>query len=97
MRTAFSPEPQLPGAWADRGACRGYPTEWWYPGGALMSHRPAWLQKEDMAVAKRICLELCPVRAECLVHAIKYREIGIWAGTSDAERRDVRRRLRGAA
>lgn len=71
----------LPGGWAERAACRGYPTEWWFPDGQWVRSR------EDSAVAKRICRELCPVRQECLTHAVTYRELGIWAATTEAERR----------
>jgi Transcription factor WhiB len=35
--------------------------------------------------AKEFCSK-CPVRVDCLKHAILYRESGIWAGTNDKER-----------
>jgi WhiB family redox-sensing transcriptional regulator len=40
--------------------------------------------------AKSICM-MCPVRAECLDFAIENDEIGIWGGTSERERRVIRR------
>jgi WhiB family redox-sensing transcriptional regulator len=49
--------------------------------------------------AKTYC-NLCPVRVECLEHAIKYEEVGIWGGmTTKERRREVRRRIieRGAS
>lgn len=32
----------------------------------------------------------CPVRAECLEHAVTHREVGVWGGTSDRERHQMR-------
>lgn len=33
----------------------------------------------------------CPVRKECLNYALLYNELGIWAGTSESERREMRK------
>lgn len=43
--------------------------------------------------------ESCPVRAECLEHAVRHREpYGVWGGTREQERRRlVRARSRDAA
>ncbi len=41
--------------------------------------------------AKKICLT-CPVVDECLDHALTYWESGVWGGTTEVERRDIRRR-----
>ena len=41
--------------------------------------------------AKRICAE-CPVRSECLEHALEHDErFGIWGGLSERERRRLKR------
>ena len=41
--------------------------------------------------AKRICAE-CPVRSECLEHALEHDEkFGIWGGLSERERRKLKR------
>ncbi len=41
--------------------------------------------------AKRICAE-CPVRSECLEHALEQDEkFGIWGGLSERERRKLKR------
>ena len=39
----------------------------------------------DPWVAKRICFT-CPVKQECLQYAVDNNEIGVWGGTSTAER-----------
>lgn len=49
-----------------------------------------------IARAKAICAE-CPVRPECLDHAMGNHEEGIWAGLTEKERRNARRRARRAA
>lgn len=44
----------------------------------------------DVTAAKTICTR-CPVRPECLDHALNAGESGIWGGTTETERRAVRR------
>jgi len=47
--------------------------------------------------AKQVCGE-CPVSAECLQYALDTnQDSGIWGGTSEEERRAIRRRLAGRA
>lgn len=68
-----------------RAACRGLPTELFYPG-----------QGDDRTAraAREICA-VCPIRAECLDYAIGNAErFGIWGGMTEHDRR-VERRSRG--
>lgn len=45
--------------------------------------------------AKQVCDE-CPVKTECLDYALETnQDSGIWGGTSEEERRAIRRRLAG--
>mgnify|MGYP003329217639 FL=1 len=47
--------------------------------------------------AKQVCGE-CPVSSDCLQYALDTnQDSGIWGGTSEEERRDIRRRLAGRA
>lgn len=60
-----------------------------------LNHDPElWFSYEDhdKAKAMRIC-ERCPQRAECYQHAMANREIGIWGGTTDEQRKAMRRYL----
>jgi len=54
----------------------------------------------DQRKAKLVC-NGCPVRDECLDHALTHREDhGVWGGRTEAERRQIRRnrrRLQGLA
>jgi hypothetical protein len=60
--------------WKDRAACRGKPTEWWFP-----------LEGGDTSGldARRVCAA-CPVQAEC-AQAGAAGEQGIWGGLSPTQ------------
>lgn len=46
---------------------------------------------EDTSEAKAVCAT-CPVKTDCLEHAVENRELfGIWGGTTERERRFIRR------
>jgi len=52
---------------------------------------PEWWHIEEKRVeerAKRLCT-ICPVKADCLRHAIRYDETGVWGGMTRNERRRV--------
>jgi WhiB family redox-sensing transcriptional regulator len=52
---------------------------------------------EPLDAARAVC-EPCPVREECLAFAVAHSELhGVWAGTSDRERRRLRSEARKAA
>ncbi|MCO8127862.1 WhiB family transcriptional regulator [Acidimicrobiia bacterium EGI L10123] len=68
------------------GACRGADPDLFFPD-----------RGESLEPAKRICSE-CVVRDECLEHALASGErFGVWGGTSERERRRIRRSRRTAA
>ena len=69
-----------PPAWYERAACIEADADCFFPekGGSTRE-------------AKRICAE-CEVRTECLAYALANDErFGIWGGTSERERRRLRR------
>jgi WhiB family transcriptional regulator, redox-sensing transcriptional regulator len=75
-----------PNGWAAEGACRHSDPELFFP---VASAGPAARQ---VARAKAICLQ-CPVRDECLDFALESgQDFGVWGGTSEVERRTMRRR-----
>ena len=66
--------------WTARGACRGADTAVFFTE-----------QGEATRSAKEVCAG-CPVREECLDYALRNGEkFGIWGGTSERERRRMRR------
>lgn len=71
--------------WKDQANCRGLDPDLFHPpsvGGAPIAR-----------AAKEVC-DSCNVRLECLAYAIAHgEELGIWGGTTERERRTVRRAL----
>jgi WhiB family redox-sensing transcriptional regulator len=47
----------------------------------------------DERAAKKICNQ-CPLQMACLKYALENSEYGIWGGTSETERANLRRRIR---
>ncbi len=65
--------------WPSQGACRGEDPDALFVQGAAQQQ------------AKQVC-KACPVRSECLAHALDTRtEFGVWGGTTERERRQILR------
>lgn len=79
------------GAWLAEALCRhgNSDTRWWYP----VRRGNEYAQR-----AIQVC-QRCPVREDCLEHALAAEEShGIWGGMTETERaREARRREREAA
>jgi WhiB family redox-sensing transcriptional regulator len=72
--------------WRIRAACRGPETALFFPP-ATSERREDREARERRA--KSICRE-CPVRTECLDHALRVGEMhGIWGGLNEFERRGL--------
>ncbi|MFE7174704.1 WhiB family transcriptional regulator [Streptomyces sp. NPDC057616] len=77
--------------WRDHAACRSEDPDLFFPIG---TSGPSLMQTEQ---AKAVCRR-CPVREECLRWALDTSEcMGVWGGTSEMERRALRRRQRASA
>jgi WhiB family redox-sensing transcriptional regulator len=71
--------------WLDHRACADVDTALFFPGRG---------DNLATAAAKAVCAG-CPVAAECLEYALENGErFGIWGGTSENERRSLRRGIR---
>ena len=67
-------------AWMTQGACRGTDVDRFVPRGGGASE------------AALMTCGRCPVRQECLEHALADPSlVGVWGGTTEAERRRLRR------
>jgi WhiB family transcriptional regulator, redox-sensing transcriptional regulator len=78
-----------PNGWRKDALCRGVDTNLFFPAGEL-GEEPV-LHAET---AKAVCFT-CPVREECLEYALATDQpFGVWGGTTEAERRSIRRRRR---
>ncbi|SIJ20807.1 transcription factor WhiB [Mycobacteroides abscessus subsp. abscessus] len=77
------PEEPLTLEFRHEGICRQRPDVEWFP--------------ENFAqglAAKRVCLQ-CPVMAKCRDYALANADVsGIWGGTTDSERRRIRKQIR---
>lgn len=70
--------------WKSQAACRGYPDDLFFPAGDT--------DEEQTATALSVC-ESCKVTEECLDYALESNQrAGIWGGTTEKERRSLRRR-----
>ena len=73
--------------WRDDAICRDTDPDLFFPIGTTGQ---ALLQIDR---AKQVCDE-CPVKTKCLEFALETnQDSGIWGGTSEEERRDIRRRI----
>ena len=71
--------------WKARAACAGYPNELFFPVGESPD-------EASIAKAKEICAA-CPVTGDCLTYALETNQrSGIWGGTSEKERKSLRRK-----
>lgn len=72
--------------WMKQAACQGVPVVVFYP-----------TDEAGEREAKRVCAR-CEVRPDCLAYALNTHrdatDAGIWGGTTDRERRQMRRRTR---
>lgn len=72
--------------WRKQAACREMEPDLFFPVGTT---GPALVQIEE---SKRICA-ICEVRAECLEFALATnQESGVWGGTSEEERKILRKK-----
>jgi WhiB family redox-sensing transcriptional regulator len=72
--------------WRSRSACRDQDPELFFPAQGSLA---VFVQ---LARAKAICGR-CPVARECLRYALATGQHGVWGGTSEDERRAMRRLL----
>jgi WhiB family redox-sensing transcriptional regulator len=73
-------------AWRTQAACRNSKPELFFPVGST------GVAVEEINSAKQVC-HACPVREQCLQFALlTNQESGIWGGTSEDERRRLRKR-----
>lgn len=76
----------MSGKWQSQGPCRNEDPELFFPIGEVGASAG-----EQIREAKIVCGG-CPVREECLTWALTCNEQGVWGGTTDNERRALKRR-----
>ncbi|MER7824852.1 WhiB family redox-sensing transcriptional regulator [Streptomyces sp. CG 926] len=77
--------------WQEEAACRALGTDrFFHPAGERGEERAAREQE-----AKEVCA-FCPVRSQCLSHALRVQEpYGVWGGLTEDERRELGARKAG--
>ena len=65
-------------------ACAGTDLDTWFPGENQARH------SSEITAAKRVC-KGCELMTGCLDWALRHEQHGIWAGTTETERRKMRR------
>lgn len=79
----------MPGRWQERAACSGLPLSTFFPPSEdVTTHRDERQPPPPELV--RLCGG-CPVKSDCLFTALTKNEVGIWAGTTYAQRRALKR------
>ncbi len=75
--------------WLEQAACRGTDPGLFFPDGTTTQNA-----QDKISEAKSVCVE-CDCQINCLEYAIREnQDSGIWGGTSEIERRQIRRDLR---
>ena len=79
--------------WRRDAACRNHPTELFFPStrGRLRTSRRLVSVGQLQEVAALDVCATCPVREECLEYALDRDEVGVWGGTTDRDRRRIRK------
>lgn len=73
--------------WTDLANCIGVPASTMFP--------PAGRAGQRVTIEAKAVCEACMVREACLEYALEHNEKhGIWGGTSEGERRQIRRERR---
>lgn len=74
--------------WAKDAACRGAPVSLFFPPDPDEGLHRSW-QDDLYAMGKRYYCDVCPVRDECLLHALENgEEHGLWGGLTPREREE---------
>ena len=66
----------------------------WKEQGSCVGKDPALFfspEHRDLKTARKVCAN-CPVQDECLEHALAHEPFGTWAGTSERQRVELRKK-----
>lgn len=81
-------------AWMESAACREADPELFFPATATSRNKQSAAYRLHVVEAQDVCC-VCPVQAECLEFALANPSIvGIWGGTTEADRQRIRRSRR---
>ena len=66
------------------------PPDWYKRAACSELGHEMFFELKRRTEALAVC-EPCPVRRECLAHALAHESFGVWGGTTPKERRELRR------
>ncbi len=75
--------------WSLEAACRGKGNSTWFPDVTTLTRTGRAAPPVPTAAA--VVCERCPVQPECLAYALHHHVDGIWGGTNEQGRRNLRR------
>ena len=75
----------------DDPACAQTDPEIFFPMDIDMGFGMVTAKYQNLESAKKVCQE-CPLIRECLEYALKNNELGVWGGTTEHERKLIRKR-----
>ena len=85
MAVAWTTEVPKPDQWRHNASCRDVDPDLFFPVGTT------GMALEQIASAKEVCT-MCPAQGPCLEYALSTnQDSGVWGGTSEDERRALRR------
>jgi len=100
MSCAFTSHDRGDVSWMDRGSCREVgDLVLWFPEaekGWKATEAKAICNGRDATKRGQLAIPPCAVRDVCLAYALEHNEVGVWAGTSDRERMQMRAERKAA-
>jgi WhiB family transcriptional regulator, redox-sensing transcriptional regulator len=70
--------------------CASVDPELFFPQEIEMSDSKVVSKYQNLSAAKAIC-NSCPLKLQCLEYALKNYEVGVWGGTTEHQRDDLRK------
>ena len=77
--------------WFQHASCLGTSLDMWFPEDRL--GRPSHRHLKRTQETRQIC-KTCPVQTDCLKYALRHSTVGIWAGTDENERKQIKKGLK---
>lgn len=75
---------------SDEPNCANVDPELFFPQEIEMSDSRVVSKYQNLGAAKAIC-NSCPLKIQCLEYALKNYEVGVWGGTTEHQREDLRK------
>ncbi len=71
-------------------SCASVDPELFFPQEVELGNSKVVSKYQNLSAAKAICTS-CPLKLQCLEYALKNYEVGVWGGTTEHQRDDLRK------